>query len=277
MSPLQTSKAIAVLGALSLPLFQAGCSANSAGGGGSPSTAGTSAAGAGTAGAMVGPAAGSSNSASGAGGAGGAGASAGTIAAGGAMSGAGGALPTAGASGNPASGSAGAGGGPSQCVPGTGTTPVGDKSVTDNKTCLTWTKLRSALTMTNKVAAKYCADLDQDGLSDWRVPRPEELVTWPDLSTDSTSYITGPIYIPTAAASDSDGCTGDSHSCNIAKYNDTSLTCGWQGVGFQGWVECVSGTASAGTTKAAYSAAMCSPCNTELPSFKETDCSAYTN
>jgi len=109
------------------------------------------------------------------------------------------------------------------------------------------------------------------------VPRPEELVTWPDLSTDSTSYITGPIYIPTAAASDADGCTGDSHSCNIAKYNDTSVTCGWQGVGFQGWVECVSGAPSAGTTDAAYSAAMCSPCNTELPSFKETDCSAYTH
>jgi hypothetical protein len=193
--------------------------------------------------------------------------------------GAGGSLPTGGASGSASGGSAGAA--PTQCTPGTGTTPVGANSVTDNKTCLTWTKVRSAMTMTNKVAAKYCADLDQDGISAWRVPRPEELVTWPDLSTDSTSYITGPIYIPTASANDSDGCTGDSHSCNIAKYNDTSVTCGWQGVGFQGWVECVSGTPTAGTTKTAYSATMCSPCNSDLtsmpPSFKETDCSAYTN
>jgi hypothetical protein len=276
MSPLKTSATLAVFGALSLSLLQAACSASNPGGGGSSNTAGSTASSAGAAGSLVSPAAGSSNGGGGAPGAGGAPAAGGTPATGGAPSaGAGGALPAAGASGNPSGGSAG--GGLSQCVPGTGTTPVGVNSVTDNTTCLTWTKVRSAMTMTNKVAAKYCADLDQDGLSDWRVPRPEELVTWPDLSTDSTSYITGPIYIPTAAANDSDGCTGDSHSCNIAKYNDTSVTCGWQGVGFQGWVECVSGTPSAGTTKAAYSAAMCSPCNTELPSFKETDCSAYTN
>ena len=183
-----------------------------------------------------------------------------------------GAIATAGSAGSGGSGGASH----PACVSGTGTTPVGDKSVTDNKTCLTWTKVRSAMPMTNKAAAKYCADLDQDGITDWRVPRPEELVTWPDLSTDSTSYITGPIYIPTAST-DADGCTGDSHSCNIAKYNDTSVTCGWQGVGFQGWVECVSGTPTAGTTKPAYAAGMCSPCNTELATFREIDCSAYAN
>ncbi len=276
MSLLKATAALAIFGTLSLALFQAACSASNPGGGGSSNTAGSAATIAGAAGAVAGPAAGSSNGGGDTVGAGGAPATGGTPAMAGATSaGAGGALPTAGASGSQSGGSAGAG--PSQCVPGTGTTAVGNDSVTDNKTCLTWTKARSAMTMTNKAAAKYCADLVQDGLSDWRVPRPEELVTWPDLSTDSTSYITGPIYIPTAAASDADGCTGDSHSCNIAKYNDTSVTCGWQGVGFQGWVECVSGTPAAGTTQAAYSATMCSPCNSELPSFKETDCSAYTN
>jgi hypothetical protein len=276
MSPLKTTASLAVFGALSLSLFQAACSASDPGGGGAANTAGGAPSSAGAAGTALGSAAGSSNGGGGAVGGSGAPASGGAVALGGAPgAGAGGATATAGASGNPSGGSAGAA--PAQCTPGTGTTPVGDKSVTDNKTCLTWTKVRSAMPMTNKLAAKYCADLDQDGISAWRVPRPEELVTWPDLSTDSTSYITGPIYIPTAAANDSDGCTGDSHSCNIAKYNDTSVTCGWQGVGFQGWVECVTGTPAAGTTKAAYAAAMCSPCNSELASFKETDCSAYTN
>ena len=154
--------------------------------------------------------------------------------------------------------------------------PVGDKSVLDRKTCLTWTKTRSDTPLTNKAAAKYCANLDQDGISNWRVPHPEELVTWPDLATDGTAYITGPVYIPNAGT-EQDGCTGNSHSCNIAKYNDTSVTCAWQGVGFTGWVECVSGTPTAGTTTPAYAAASCSPCNGELASFKEVDCSQYVN
>jgi hypothetical protein len=178
------------------------------------------------------------------------------------------------AAGAGAPGSAGAAGAVS-CTPGTGTEPVGDKSVLDRKTCLTWTKARTSTTMTNKDAAKYCANLDQDGISSWRVPHPEELVTWPDLATDSTAYITGPVYIPNAGT-EQDGCTGNSHSCNLAKYNDASVTCAWQGVGFAGWVECVSGSAAAGTTTAAYSAANCSPCNGEQSSFKEFDCSPYT-
>ncbi len=185
----------------------------------------------------------------------------------GGTSGAGGAVGTAGTGGASAA----------TCTPGTGTQPVGTASELDQKTCLTWTKTRSTATLTNKQAYKYCNDLTQDGITDWRVPSPEELVTWPRLTTDSTAYITGPIYIPNDAASVMDGCTGDSHSCNIAKYNDTSVTCGWQGVGFTGWVACVSGTATAGTTNAAYAAASCSPCNGELASFKVTDCSAYAN
>ncbi|MES1178688.1 MAG: hypothetical protein ABUL62_30480 [Myxococcales bacterium] len=104
--------------------------------------------------------------------------------------GAGGSLAAAGGSG---AGSAGAG--PVGCTPGTGTTAVGQQSVLDRKTCLTWTKTRAAMTRTNKQSAKYCASLD-------------------------------------------------------AKYNDTSVTCAWQGVGFAGWVECVSGSAATGTTGA---------------------------
>jgi len=189
-----------------------------------------------------------------------------------------------GAAGSASGGAAGVGGGGGSggsvnptCTPGTGTQDVGTKSQLDQKTCLTWTKARSATTLNNRQAAKYCADLDQDGISDWRVPHPDELATWPGLTTDSTAYITGPTYIPTASTSDQQGCTGDSHSCNIAKYNDTSLTCGWQGVGFTGWVTCVHGTPNPGSTNGMYAAANCSPCNGELASFKETDCSAYAN
>jgi hypothetical protein len=257
---------------------QSACSANA------PATSGQAAGGSGnhggdtgSAGQAGGSAAGSSNasggaSAAGTGGSAGGGGGAMTAGAGGA-----GNSTSGGASG--ASGSAGAGGSgmPVSCTPGTGTQPVGANSQLDQKTCLTWTLLRSSTTLTNKQAYKYCNDLSQDGITDWRVPSPEELVTWPGLVTDSTAYITGPIYIPNNAASVMDGCVGDSHSCNIAKYNDTSVTCGWQGVGFAGWVACVSGTATAGSTNAAYSAASCSPCNSELASFTVTDCSAYAN
>ena len=182
---------------------------------------------------------------------------------------------SAGTSGSSATG--GSAGTTPTCTPGSGTVAVGQSSELDQKTCLTWTNTRSTMTLTNKQAFKYCDDLTQDGISDWRVPRPEELVTWPGLTTDSTAYITSPIYIPNDAASVMDGCTGDSHSCNIAKYNDASVTCGWQGVGFAGWVACVSGTATPGTTNAAYAAASCTPCNSELSSFTVTDCSAYAN
>lgn len=234
-------------------------------GGGSPATAGSTAAGSAGLGQAGSPAAGSGGSSAGASSAG----AGGLAAAGSSASGAGGS--SAGSAGSSAGG-----GGASTCSGQAGTTPVGDKSVRDGKTCLTWTKTRATAQMTNKVAAKYCASLEQDGISDWRVPTPEELVTWPALTTDGTAYITGPVYIPTAST-DQDGCTGNSHSCNIAKYNDTSLTCAWQGVGFSGWVACVSGTPTAGSTQAAYTAAMCSPCSGSVGGFKVTDCSAFAN
>jgi hypothetical protein len=118
--------------------------------------------------------------------------------------------------------------------------------------------------------------LQQDGLDDWRVPAPEELVTWPALATDSTAYITGPTYIPNSSPTEQDGCTGNAHSCNIAEYSDGNLTCAWQGVGFQGWVTCVRGMANAGSVPTKYAASMCSPCNGEAGvSFKVANCIPY--
>ncbi len=182
---------------------------------------------------------------------------------------------TSGAAAGTAGAMAAAGGEPkANCMLGSGAAQVGQHSLTDGNTCLTWTTARYAMPLSNKAAAKYCAGLEQDGISDWRVPRPEELATWAGLTEDSTAYVTGPIYVPKAGTS-ADGCLGNSHSCNLAKYNSSSITCAWQGVGFQGWVECVSGTATPGTTNPAYAGANCSPCNAELATFSETDCSAF--
>jgi hypothetical protein len=133
--------------------------------------------------------------------------------------------------------------------------------------------------MTNKQAARHCADLVQDGFADWRVPAPEELVTWPHLEANSNAYITNPIYIPTSSASIEEGCTGNSHSCNIAEYNAGSITCGWQGVGFTGPVVCVRGSAVPGTAAAAYAATSCDACQVHLTGpaadFKPADCLPY--
>ena len=114
-----------------------------------------------------------------------------------------------------------------------------------------------------------------DGQSDWRVPAPEELATWPALKTDSNAYITNPTYVP-STASPADGCTGNAHSCNITQYNTNSTGCAWQGVGFTGKFVCVRGTAAAGTTVAAYAAASCEACKVHVtgasPEFKPTNC-----
>jgi len=261
----------------SLVLAQLACSSSGATGG-EPARGGSSNLGGGGASSQAGgPTAGSTNLGGNAGTHSG-GISGGGTSGGAAVAGSAGAIVAGGggASGAPAgtAGSGGRGAGSPTCAPGTGTQDVGTSSLLDQKTCLTWTKARSATTMTNKQAFKYCDDLNQDGISDWRVPAPEELVTWPNLATADTAYITGPIYIPTNSTV-MDGCTGDSHSCNIAEYSDNNLTCAWQGVGFAGWVACVSGTATPGTTKPSFSAATCSPCNSEQSMFKVQDCSAY--
>ncbi|HVR03381.1 MAG TPA: hypothetical protein VMT47_14685, partial [Polyangia bacterium] len=138
---------------------------------------------------------------------------------------------------------------------GTGTQLLGSASLLDLKTCLVWQRAPSTTNMTNKRAGKFCATLVQDGWTDWRVPAPEELATWPNIAANANAnaYVTNPIYIP-ATDTVMAGCTGDSHSCNIAEYNAGSLACAWQGVDFAGPFVCVRGTAKPSTTATAYSA-----------------------
>jgi hypothetical protein len=137
---------------------------------------------------------------------------------------------------------------------------------------------QKGLARTNVQAARYCADLILDGYSDWRVPAPEELATWPALTADSNAYITNPTYIPVAASA-MDGCTGDSHSCNLTEYNAGSLSCAWQGVGFTGPTVCVRGMAIPGTLASQYAAASCDACTAHVAGasadFKIADCLPY--
>jgi hypothetical protein len=168
------------------------------------------------------------------------------------------------------------------CSAGTGTQLLGSASLLDRKTCLVWQRAPSATNMTNKRAAKFCATLDQDGWTDWRVPAPEELATWPNIAANANAnaYVTNPIYIPIAATV-ADGCMGDSHSCNIAEYNAGSLACAWQGVDFAGPFVCVRGTTKPSTTASAYAAAACDACRSHVGAatadVKIADCLPYAN
>jgi hypothetical protein len=165
---------------------------------------------------------------------------------------------------------------------GTGTQLLGSASLLDLKTCLVWQRAPSTTNMTNKRAGKFCAALEQDGWTDWRVPAPEELATWPNIAANANAnaYVTNPIYIPIADTVMA-GCTGDSHSCNIAEYNAGSLACAWQGVDFAGPFVCVRGTAKPSTTATAYSAATCDACRSHVggaaPDVKIADCLPYAN
>ncbi|HEX9298291.1 MAG TPA: DUF1566 domain-containing protein [Polyangiaceae bacterium] len=161
------------------------------------------------------------------------------------------------------------------CTPGTGTVVVGGSSLLDKKTCLVWEKAASTALMTNKDAAKHCDALNLDGFSDWRVPAPEELVTWPNLSVNSNAYITNPIYIPISLTSEREGCISNSHSCNISEYSTGKIECAWQGVGFQGPVVCVRGTAVPGTTASMFAATNCGACQMGLNTFKVANCLPY--
>jgi Protein of unknown function (DUF1566) len=161
------------------------------------------------------------------------------------------------------------------CVGGTGTIDVGASSLLDKKTCLVWQKAASTTLMTNKDAAKHCDALNLDGFSDWRVPAPEELVTWPNLAVNSNAYITNPIYIPISSPSEQEGCTSNSHSCNISEYSTGNIQCAWQGVGFQGPVVCVRGAALPGTTVSMYAATNCAACKMSLATFKVANCLPY--
>jgi hypothetical protein len=155
---------------------------------------------------------------------------------------------------------------------------VGAKSILDKRTCLVWEKASTG-SMTNKQAAKYCDQLSQDGYSDWRVPAPEELVTWPNFAVNSNAYVTNPTYIPLTSTSDQDGCMNNSHSCNVSQYNAGSIACAWQGVGFSGPAVCVRGTASPGTISPTYAATTCDACRVHIagstPDFKLADCLPY--
>jgi hypothetical protein len=139
--------------------------------------------------------------------------------------------------------------------------------------------VKAPTAMTNKQAALYCDQLTQDGFSDWRVAAPEELATWTGLAVDSNAYVTGPTYIPVTAPTVQDGCTGNSHSCNLTQYNAGSLACAWQGVGFVGPTVCVRGTAPAGSLATKYAAQTCDSCRSHVTGaaadFKIADCLPY--
>src|SRR5204863_6431423 len=113
-----------------------------------------------------------------------------------------------------------------------GTCQGSASTLVDPRTCLRW-QTEKGPARTSVQAAKYCDALVLDGLSHWRVPSPEELATWPNLTADSNAYITNPSYIP-AAAQPAEGCTTNSHSCNLTEYNPGSISCAWQGVAFMG-------------------------------------------
>jgi hypothetical protein len=161
------------------------------------------------------------------------------------------------------------------CTPGSGTEDVGTASVRDRATCLTWQKAASGK-MTNKQALQYCDELSQDSYDDWRVPTPQELVTWPNLAVSGDAYITGPTYIPASSPSEQEGCTGNSHSCNISEYSEGNLACAWQGVAFAGPAVCVRGVAAVGSLSDKYAAEKCGACAAEAgSSFKEANCLPY--
>jgi hypothetical protein len=144
----------------------------------------------------------------------------------------------------------------------------------DPRTCLVWQNEKQPA-RTNVQAAAYCDRLVLDGFSDWRLPAPEELATWPALMADSNAYVTGPTYIPVASVP-MDGCTQNAHSCNLAEYNPGSLSCAWQGVGFMGASVCVRGTAMTGTVLKQYAATSCDACRAHVAGggadFKTADC-----
>jgi len=122
----------------------------------------------------------------------------------------------------------------------------------------------------------------QDGFSDWRVPRPEEMATWPELTSSANAYITAPTYIPNSAASTEEGCVGNAHSCNLAKYSDSGpAQCAWQGVGFQGPLVCVRGQAVVTALPMDLMASQCAICMSHVAGasadFQEADCLPFAN
>lgn len=177
--------------------------------------------------------------------------------------------------GSTSSGGTASGGAPA-CTPGTGTEDVGTDSLLDKATCLTWQKTKTAGgSISNRAAAKFCLDLVQDGFDDWRLPTTPELRSYPSLAVSGYAYIAGPTMIPNASASDMDGCTTDSHSCNLSQYSTGNFTCNWQGQAPSAYgVFCVRGEAASGSLDG-YSAFEMATCCASSSTFKEADCSPY--
>ncbi|MFP6686393.1 MAG: hypothetical protein VB934_16860 [Polyangiaceae bacterium] len=173
------------------------------------------------------------------------------------------------------------GGGSEPCTPSTGTEPVGSASVRDNATCLVWQTTEGS-PLNNINGAKHCADLAQDGFDDWRLPGPEEMATWPMLTSSANAYVTAPTYIAKNAVSDEMGCKANAHSCNLAKYSMQGMsTCAWQGVGYQGPLVCVRGASAEGSLPTMLMATQCSICASHVTGatadFKEADCLPFAD
>jgi hypothetical protein len=173
------------------------------------------------------------------------------------------------------------GGGSEPCTPSTGSEPVGNASVRDKATCLVWQTTEGS-PLNNINGAKHCADLTQDGFDDWRLPGPEEMATWPLLTSSANAYVTAPTYIAKNAASDEMGCKANAHSCNLAKYSMQGMSaCAWQGVGYQGPLVCVRGTSAEGSLPTMLMATQCSICASHVTGanadFKEADCLPFAD
>jgi hypothetical protein len=167
----------------------------------------------------------------------------------------------------------GGSGGGATCTPGSGTEDVGTLSFRDKATCLLWQKATTFTgPITNRQALVHCNGLVQDGFDDWRLPTAQELRSYPGLPDNSNAYVAGPTYIPTSSVSDADGCTGNSHSCNLAQYSVGNFSCAWQGPGANAYTAlCVRGTSGI-ALDAKFAVATCCP---ESSMFKEVDCSPY--
>jgi hypothetical protein len=188
----------------------------------------------------------------------------------------------AGTGGAVGTGGTGTGGASDLDCSGTGHADYGTASLLDSDTCLLW--MRNFATdgdtpkkLNNKQAPNYCGDLVQDGYDDWRVPKPEELVTWPRLSKDSAEsfseqFVTHPEYLEDQYAGNIEtGCNANSKSCNVSKWNSGAPTKNFANVA--GLVVCVRGSAKPSSLDMSYSAAQW--CASDIAQHFEADCSPY--
>lgn len=159
------------------------------------------------------------------------------------------------------------------CTPSSGAEDVGAASFLDRATCLTWQKTNTYVgAVVNRDGAAHCEGLTQDGFDDWRLPTAQELRTYPNLPDAGNAYLAGPIYIPTNASSEMEGCTGNSHSCNLTQYSPGNFACAWQGPGANSYgLLCVRGEAAVPLDATLAVATCCSASST----YRIADCSAF--